>query len=70
MPYMLLEKKVVGNHIAAIRLLDFHEKDGIVSLDVQELMTNKTYNLSWNIEYTCDWWLWSLADYEYLTENL
>ena len=64
MPYMLLEKKVVGEYIAAIRLVDFHEKDCIVSLDVQELANNRTYKLAWNLEYSGDWWLWSLADYQ------
>jgi hypothetical protein len=67
--YMLLEKKVAGEYIAAIRMVDFHEKDFIVSLDVEELANNKTYTLSWNLEYSGDWWFWSLADYETLTEN-
>lgn len=66
---MLLEKKVAGEYIAAIRLVDFHEKGGIISLDVQELLTDRTYTLSWNMEYAGEWWLWSLADYEYLMEN-
>jgi len=61
MPYMLLEKKLAGNYIAAVRLIDFHDKDGIVFLDVQELTNTRTFTLSWNMEYTGDWWLWSLA---------
>jgi len=69
MPYMLLEKKVVGEYIAAIRLVDFHEKEGIISLNVQELTNSKTYTLSWNMEYNGDWWLWSLADFETLHVN-
>jgi len=68
MPYMLLEKKVAGEYIAAIRLVDFYEKCGIISFDVQELLTDRTYTLSWNMKYLGDWWLWSLADYETLTE--
>lgn len=67
MPYMLLEKKVIGNYTAAIRLIDFHEKNGIVFLDVQELENNRTYTLLWNMEYDGKIWLWSLADYETLT---
>lgn len=67
MPYMLLEKKVAGEYIAAVRLVDFHEKDGIISLEVQELLSDKTYTLSWNMEYIGDWWLWSLADLHTLT---
>jgi len=61
---MLLEKKIAGDYVAAVRLIDFHEKDGIISLDVQELENAKTYTLSWNMEYTGDWWLWSLADFQ------
>jgi len=49
MPYMLLEKKVMGNYTAAVRLVDFYEKDGIVFLDVQELTNNRTFTLSWNM---------------------
>lgn len=26
MPYMLLEKKIAGDYIAAVRLIDFHER--------------------------------------------
>ncbi len=69
MPYMLLEKKVVGEYIAAIRLVDFHEKDCIVSLEVQELANKRTYTLSWNLEYSGDWWLWSLADLSTLFDS-
>ena len=66
---MLLEKKIAGDYIAAVRLIDFHEKDGIVSLDVQELANNRTYSLSWNMEYSGDWWLWTLTDLENLFET-
>jgi hypothetical protein len=66
----LLEKKVAGEYIAAVRLMDFHERDdGIISLDVQELANNRTYSLSWNMEYTGDWWLWTLTDLENLFET-
>jgi hypothetical protein len=58
MPYMLLE----GKHTTAVRLLTVHDNNGMVYLNVQELVTNKTYTLSWNMEYTGDYWLWSLAD--------
>ena len=64
---MLLEKKIAGDYIAAVRLIDFHDKVGIVFLDVQELTNTSTFTLSWNMEYTGDWWLWSLADFENLT---
>jgi hypothetical protein len=47
---MLLEKKIAGDYMAAVRLIDFHEKDGVVFLDVQELATDRTYTLAWNVE--------------------
>jgi hypothetical protein len=62
MPYMLLEKRVAGDYIVAKRLLDYYEKNGIVSLDVQEIANSRAFTLSWNMEFTGDWWFWSLAD--------
>ncbi len=65
MPYMKLEKKVIGEDIAAIRLLNFQDYKGVVYLNVQDLKTKRCYNLSWNMEFDEDWWLWSLADIEH-----
>jgi len=64
MPYMKLEQKIAGNDIAAVRLLDFYDKDGIIYLIVQELVNDRTYTISANMGYDCDYWLWSLADIE------
>ncbi|MBN1186487.1 MAG: hypothetical protein JXB49_29700 [Bacteroidales bacterium] len=61
MPYLKLEKKIAGNDIAAIRLIDFEDEDGIVTLYVQELESKRTYYLSANMEYD-DMWFWSLTD--------
>jgi len=69
MPYLKLEKKIAGNDIVAIRLLDFEDKNGIVSLYVQELKSKKTYYLSANMDCDGDMWFWCLADYENLTGN-
>lgn len=63
MPYMVLEKRIVGDHVTAIRLLEFHEKDGVISLSVQELESKKKYLLSANMDYDGDMWIWSIADY-------
>ena len=68
MSYMKLEKRTVGNDIAAIRLLNFQDYGGIIYLNVNELKTNKCYNLTWNLEYDGDIWFWSLADFETLTD--
>jgi len=67
MPYLKLEKRVAGNDIAAVRLIDFEDKDGIVSFYVQELKSKRTYYLSANMDYEGDMWMWSLSDFEALT---
>jgi len=64
MPYMLLE----GNRSTAVKLLNVRDAQGFVYLIVQNLQTLKTFELSWNLEYTGSYWLWSLADYETLLE--
>ena len=69
MPYLKQEKKVAGNDIVAIRLIDFDDKDGIVTLYVQELKGKKTYYLSANMDYDGEMWFWSLADLESLISN-
>ena len=68
MPYLKLEKKVVGEEIAAIRLLGFQDYQGIIYLNVQDIKTDKCYNLSYNLEIDSDgMWFWSLADVQTLT---
>lgn len=64
MPYMLLE----GNRSTAVKLLNVRDAQRFVYLIVQNLQTQKTFELSWNLEYTGSYWLWSLADYETLTK--
>lgn len=63
MPYLLLE----GNRTTAVKLLNVRDEDGYVFLNVQNLQTLKTFELSWDLNYTGSYWLWSLADYETLT---
>lgn len=58
MPYLLLE----GNHSIAVRLLEVSDADGVVYLRVQELQSQRTFELSWNLNYEGSYWLWSLAD--------
>ena len=69
MPYMLLEKKVAGSDTIAIRLLNYQDYQGVVYLNVQDLKTNRCFNLSWNLEMDRDWWLWSLSDYATLMKS-
>ena len=68
MPYLKLEKRVVGNDFAAVRLIDFENEDGIVTLYVQELESKRLYYLSANMECS-DMWFWSLADLDSLISN-
>jgi hypothetical protein len=63
MPYMLLE----GNRSTAVKLLNVRDEDGFVYLIAENLQTHRTFELSWNLNYTGNYWLWSLADMETLT---
>ena len=65
MPYMLLE----GNQTKAIRLVDVQDVDSIVYLEVEELNTLKTFTLSWNLDYDGQYWLWSLVDFQTLSNQ-
>jgi len=68
MPYLKLANKNIGEDIAAIRLLDFQDYEGMIYLNVQDLKTEKCYNLSWNMEIDGEGiWFWALADFETLT---
>jgi len=69
MPYLKLEKKIVGNDIVPVRFIDFEDEDGIVTLYVQELKSKKTYYLSANMECD-DMWFWSLSDFDTLTSSM
>lgn len=69
MPYLKVEKKVAGNDTAAIRLLNYQDYQGVIYLNLQDLKTNRCYNLSHNMEINGDWWFWSLADFETLISN-
>jgi len=68
MPYLKLEKKIIGEEIAAIRLLGFQDYQGIIYLNFQDIKTNRCYNLTWNMEIDDDWWFWILSDFETLSK--
>ena len=68
MPYLKLANKNIGEEIAAIRLLGFQDYEAILYLNVQDIKTNRCYNLSWNMEIDDEWWLWSLSDFETQTD--
>ena len=67
MPYLKVEKQIIGEDIAAIRLLGFQDYEGMIYLNVQDIKTNRCYNLTWNMEIDDDWWFWSLSDMDSLS---
>lgn len=69
MPYLKLANKNIGEDIAAIRLLGFQDYEGMVYLNVQDIKTNRCYNLIWNMEIDDNWWFFALADFETLTNS-
>ena len=67
MPYLYNE----GNKSVAVRLLevwnDYDMEDEFVYLTLQEIQTNRTFTLSWNLNYSGSYYLWTLADFPTLT---
>jgi len=57
-PYLYSE----GNRTAAVRLVKTWVEDHIIYLDVEELKSPKTFSLSWNMNYSGSYYLWTLAD--------
>jgi hypothetical protein len=66
--YMKLEKTSTTTQSSAIRLLDFQDYQNKIYLNVQDLQTQKCYNLSWNLNFDGHYWLWSLADLSTLSD--
>ena len=62
MPYMKLE----GLHKDAIKLLDVWDEDNVVYLKIQNIQTGKINTISWILDYSGGYWLWSLASLDYL----
>lgn len=64
MSYLKTERKLSGNDLTAVRLLNFDISDGIIQLKLQELKNKQVYTIDWNMDYTGSYWLWSLSDLE------
>lgn len=58
MPYMYIE----GNRTAAVRLQKVWKEDDVICLDVEELNSPKTFTLTWSLNYTGSYYLWTIAD--------
>lgn len=66
MPYLKLE----GNHIDAVRLLDVNDNEGYVYLKIEDINTNSVYTISWLLEYDGEFWLWAIASFEYIENDV
>lgn len=62
MPYLYLE----GSHIEAVKLLDVWDTNNYVFVKIIGLKTGKINTLSWTLDYSGTYWLWSLSSYDYL----
>jgi hypothetical protein len=65
-PYLKSEERFGYPKIEAVRLLKVWDFYGMVYLEVQNLTTLKVDTLSWNLEYSGGFWLWSLASLNYI----
>lgn len=61
--------KAEGQHFDAIRILKIHFKAGFIYLTVQDLKSERIYNISHIVgdNYPCIWWLIS---YEYIENEV
>ena len=80
LPFILTEKKIltlgglyikIENWLAdsktePIRLLEVWLDDNIVYLKVQNIINLKISTLDWNLDSSIDYWLWSIADIDFL----
>ncbi len=69
MPYLYLEKLTGGNSIKAVRLIKIWQESDAVFLLIQDIVTLKKIVISFSLTYDGGYWLWSLADFEYLTNS-
>jgi hypothetical protein len=65
-PYLKTENWLADSKTEAIWLLDVWDADGIVYIKIQSLATLEIDTLSWNLEYSGGYWLWSLASLNYI----
>ena len=58
MPYLYTE----GSFMAAVRIKDIYECERIIHLLLEELKSGRRFTVSWNLEYTGGYYIWSIAD--------
>ena len=64
-PYMKIENWLTDKP-TAVRLLDVWDDNNIVFLKIQDLETSKIDTISHNLKYNGEFWIWSLASFDYL----
>lgn len=62
-PYLYGE----GRHSAAVRLVNAWVEDRIIYLTLQELQSERSLTVSWNLDYDGSYFMWTLADFETLS---
>ena len=58
MPYLYKE----GSYIAGVRIKNISVKEDWIYLELQELDSDRKFNVSWNLAYEGNYYLWTLAD--------
>jgi hypothetical protein len=61
-PYLYNE----GSHSVAVKLTKAWIEDDIIYLTLQELQSQKSFTVSWNLEYSGSYYLWTIADLQTL----
>ncbi len=61
-PYLYNE----GSHSVAVKLTKAWIEDDIIYLTLQELQSQKSFTVSWNLEYDGNYFLWTIADLQTL----
>lgn len=64
--YLKLENWLKNSGPESMRLVDFWEHEQILYLKMQNIDNLEMTFLNWNLNLTGDYWLWSLADFNYL----
>lgn len=55
-----------GGHSVAVKLTKAWIEDDIIYLTLQELQSQKSFTVSWNLEYSGSYYLWTIADLQTL----
>jgi hypothetical protein len=65
--YLKTENWLADSRTEPVRLIDFWEKDHFIYLKVQNIDNFEVIFLKWNLNATMDYWLWSIAAIDFLS---